>query len=79
MKGQFAFLPLVLFCGKPGKILEDAAEMGLVIEARLVSNLGERPLITVHKFYSTAKFFVDDEVFCRNAEQCLSFAVQLPR
>ena len=37
MKGQFAFLRLVLLCSKPGKILKDATEMGLVVEARLVS------------------------------------------
>lgn len=77
MKGQFAFLQLVLFCGDTGNVFKDATEMSLIVEARLVCNIGQCSPVAVHKVNSRAEFFMNHQFFRRNAEQSLRFTVYL--
>ena len=79
MKRQFAFLQLVLFGGKAGIVFKDAAEMGLIVKARLVGNIGKRARVAMHQLYRRAEFFMDHEFFGRNPKQSPGFAVQLAR
>src|SRR5687768_13357902 len=78
MKRKITFVLAVLPRGDTGVRLEYAAEMCLVVKARLIGDSREWLIIRVQQLHRVKKFLIGDQLFCRDAENALRLPVQMP-